>query len=244
MRDAQIKSFRDRFLRLRTASGAPTSRAPSQLAVRTPMPSTGAVAPAAPAAIVAAQAAPAAIPVAPAADAPLRVVPAAPVLALAPTPIAVSVPQPEPTIVVSVAEPKSTIARPTTGPLRNGACTRVLVIASDRRFRSVAATLLTQRGYTVAVGGRGEDVIELAIRERADVVVIDASASLTVAAREAARLGSLRPRVEVVAVSDGSGHGLAALPLLPKWSSFDELFEAIDRVRMNGSRGRVTHVAR
>jgi len=123
-----------------------------------------------------------------------------------------------------------------------GWATRVLVIASDRRFRAVAATLLTQRGYAVAVGGRGEDIAELAVRERADVVIIDASASLTVAAREAARLGSLRPRVGVVAVSDGSGHGLAALPVLPKWSSFDEVFRAIDRARADSARGGATYV--
>jgi DNA-binding NtrC family response regulator len=124
-----------------------------------------------------------------------------------------------------------------------GSRSRVLVIASDRRFRTVAATLLTQHGYDVAVGGRGEDITELALRERADVVVIDASASLTVAARQAARLGLLRPRVRVVAVSDGDGAGLAALPVLPKWSSFDEVFEAIERARAEDARGGLTHVS-
>jgi hypothetical protein len=124
-------------------------------------------------------------------------------------------------------------------PIVGSSSCRVLVIASDRRFRTLAATLLAQHGYDVAVGGRGEDITQLAVRERADVVVIDATASLTAAAREAARLGSLRPRVGIVAVSDGDGGRLAALPVLPKWTSFDEVFEAIDR-----SRAPETHVAR
>ena len=165
----------------------------------------------------------------------LPVLTASPVLSLVPEQMPVDV-------AVSALKPATPNGQRSDAVLSSFA-TRVLVIASDRRFRGVAATLLTQRGYAVAVGGRGEDIAELAVRERADVVIIDASTSLTVAAREAARVGSLRPRVGVVAVSDGSSHGLAALPVLPKWSSFDEVFEAIDRVRADGGRAGVTHVA-
>jgi CheY-like chemotaxis protein len=223
MRDAQIKSLRDWVLRRRTLLAAPTSTPPSRPAVRTPVTPANVAAPIAGGAF-------------PAASVPLPIVTAVPVLALAPEPVPVPV-------TVAVAEPRVETGNHKISGLPASFRTRVLVIASDRRFRAVAATLLTQRGYAVSVGGRGEDVAELAVREHADVVIIDASASLTVAAREAARLGSLRPRVEVVAVSDGSGHGLATLPLLPKWSSFDEVFEAIDRVRPDGSRAGVTRVA-
>jgi CheY-like chemotaxis protein len=118
---------------------------------------------------------------------------------------------------------------------------RVLVVANDRRFRAVAATLLSQRGYTVSVGGHGEDVIDLAIRERADVVVLDASASLTAAAREAARLGSLRPRVAVVAVAADPGDGLAALPVHAKWGSIDELLRAIRQACSGGAPAGLAH---
>jgi hypothetical protein len=223
MRDARTMSFRDRFLRRLKPPAAAMFAAPPWPVFRAPMPAPAA-------------AAQSAIATVPAVEAPAPVVTAVPVLALAPRPVPVA---------ITVAEPEAAIGRTKpSGAALAGSCTRVLVIASDRRFRTVAATLLTQRGYAVAVGGRGEDITELAVRERADVVIIDASASLTVAAREAARLGALRPRVEVVAVSDGSGHGLAALPVLPKWSSFEEVFEAIDRVRADGLRAGVTHVAR
>ncbi|MGA9859986.1 MAG: hypothetical protein WBQ18_19125 [Solirubrobacteraceae bacterium] len=116
------------------------------------------------------------------------------------------------------------------------ALARVLVVAGDRRYRSVTATLLTQRGYAVSAGARHEDIVELAVRERADVVVIDASASLTAAACQAARLDALRPRVGVVAVGAEPVTGLTALPVLPKWGSFDALFAAIDRAGESHSR--------
>lgn len=106
---------------------------------------------------------------------------------------------------------------------------RVLVVAADRRYRSVTAALLAQRGWHVSADSGEGDLLELAVRERADVVVIDASASLTAAARHRARLDALRPRVAVVAVSDEIRTGLAALPVLPKWGEFEELLEAVER---------------
>lgn len=107
---------------------------------------------------------------------------------------------------------------------------RVLVLAEDRRFRALACTLLSRRGYTVTVCTRAEDLIAVAARDSADVVVIDATASLTAAAREAARLAALTPPVGIVAVSAEAHTGLTTLPVIPKWSPFEALFRAIDRV--------------
>jgi DNA-binding NtrC family response regulator len=120
---------------------------------------------------------------------------------------------------------------------------RVLLVANDRRYRAVTATLLSQRGYDVAAGSGDEDVVELAVRERAQVVVLDASSSLTEAACQVARLDSLRPRVGVVAVSTDSGSRLAALPVLAKWCEFDELSAAVDRAG-ESTRLEVAHVVR
>jgi DNA-binding NtrC family response regulator len=106
---------------------------------------------------------------------------------------------------------------------------RVLLLAHDRRFRALACTLLTRRGYSVAVCSREDDLTAAAVRESAEVVVIDASASLTVAARLAARLGALHPPVAIVAVSANSTQGLAALPVIPKWSPVEALSDAIER---------------
>jgi CheY-like chemotaxis protein len=106
---------------------------------------------------------------------------------------------------------------------------RLLLVASDRRFRAVASALLSQRGYAVTIGDCHADITELAARERSDLVVIDASASLTEAAQDAARLGALQPPVALVAVSSEPQDELAAMPVISKWNSFDDLLDAIER---------------
>lgn len=121
---------------------------------------------------------------------------------------------------------------------------RVLLVANDRRFRAVASTLLTQRGYSVAVGDHSQDVTEFAMREGAEVVVIDATASLTSIARDVARLEALRPRVGVVVVSAEPRDGLIALPLISKWNSFDALFAAIAHARLDTRPSGVASVHR
>jgi DNA-binding response OmpR family regulator len=107
---------------------------------------------------------------------------------------------------------------------------RVLLVTSDRRFRALASTLLCQRNYAVIVSRGDEDVSELAERERADVVLLDATASLTAVARQSARLGSLPTPVGVVAVSGESSGSLQALPVLAKWTSFDDVLTSVERV--------------
>jgi hypothetical protein len=106
-----------------------------------------------------------------------------------------------------------------------------LLVAGDRRFRSVAAALLTRRGCTVTVGERMVNITELAKRECADVIVLDAGSSLTTAAREAAQIQALNPPVGVVLVGDERDGGLSAMPVLAKWGSFDELYRAIEDAR-------------
>jgi uncharacterized protein len=120
-----------------------------------------------------------------------------------------------------------------TGPAHAGplAPARVLLVAADRRFRMFASTSLARRGYHVTIRTGTGDIAELARRERVDVAVIDATASLTAAAREAARLQTARPLLGIVAVSDDPSHGLSAFPVLPRWGSFDSLCGAIERAR-------------
>jgi uncharacterized membrane protein (UPF0127 family) len=128
----------------------------------------------------------------------------------------------------------SELSAPSDAPV--GASARVLLVGNDRRFRAVASALLTQRAYSVAVGDCSEDVTELASRQGAEVVVIDATASLTALARDVARLKALRPRVGVVAVSSDPQEGIDALPVISKWSSFDAVFEAIEKARPDNRR--------
>jgi uncharacterized membrane protein (UPF0127 family)/CheY-like chemotaxis protein len=112
-----------------------------------------------------------------------------------------------------------------------GTATKVLVVGTDRRFRSVAAALLTRRGYAVTLAERSADLAQAAKRERAEVVVLDAGISLTDAARGAAQVQTLLPSVGVVVVGDEAEQRLSALRVLPKWGSFDDLYWAIEQAR-------------
>ena len=114
--------------------------------------------------------------------------------------------------------------------------TRVLLVGKDRRFRSVAAALLTRRGCAVTLGEPVANVAELAERENAEVVVIDAGSSLTVATREAAQIQTLNPPVGVVLVRDEREEDLSAIPVLAKWGSFDGLYGAIEHARPTRNR--------
>jgi uncharacterized membrane protein (UPF0127 family) len=112
-----------------------------------------------------------------------------------------------------------------------GGPTKVLVVGSDRRFRSVAAALLTRRGCAVTLADRNANLADLVERERAEVVVLDAGLSLTDAAHGAARVQTMVPPVGVVIVGEESRQGLTAMPVLPRWGSFDDLYGAIERAR-------------
>jgi uncharacterized membrane protein (UPF0127 family)/CheY-like chemotaxis protein len=117
---------------------------------------------------------------------------------------------------------------------------RVLVIAHDRRYRSVASALLARRGCVVASGPSANRIVELIARERADVVVIDAGALLTAAARTVATVAAIEPPVGVVLVDDEAETGLEHMPVLAKWGSFEEFFAAIEQAdRERGRRSRL-----
>jgi CheY-like chemotaxis protein len=126
------------------------------------------------------------------------------------------------------------------GPLR------VLLVGSDRRFRSVAAALLTQRGYSVAAGERAAESLKLAKLEHADVVVIDAGGHLQAAAREAMRLSGHNPPIGVVIVGEDADELAAAaqpgVTMISKWGSFERLYHAIEDTRPPRARDAVVNV--
>jgi hypothetical protein len=120
--------------------------------------------------------------------------------------------------------------------VRQGPGTRVLLVGTDRRFRSVAAALLTRRGCVVTLADRMTNVGELAKREDSEVVVLDAGMSLTAAAQGAAQLETLDPPVGVVVVGEEAELSISAMPVLPRWGSFDGLYGAIEHARPSWAR--------
>jgi uncharacterized membrane protein (UPF0127 family) len=113
----------------------------------------------------------------------------------------------------------------------------VLLVGDDRRFRSVVSLLLTRRGYRALVADPGQDIVDGVARGEVEVVVIDATSSLTQAAHESARLQEACPAVGVVVVSDDPRHTLESLPVVRKWGGFVSLFEAIEDARRSPAVG-------
>jgi uncharacterized protein len=108
---------------------------------------------------------------------------------------------------------------------------RVVVLGSDERFRAVAAALLTRRGCAVTLAEPSADARTLLRKSGADVVVLDADASLTAAARKVAQLQAVEPPVGVVVVSEDPESKLSTMPVVEKWGSFAALCDAIESAR-------------
>jgi uncharacterized membrane protein (UPF0127 family) len=105
---------------------------------------------------------------------------------------------------------------------------RALLITPDHRFRAVASAFLGQHGCSVTSGARITEAARWARLAAADVVILDASISLTAAVREAARVQALEPPVGIVMVAEGAAYELTAMLVLAKWNSFDGLYSAIE----------------
>jgi CheY-like chemotaxis protein len=105
---------------------------------------------------------------------------------------------------------------------------RVLLASRDRRFMRVTSFLLERRGYDVVQVG-GSNLVEAAVRTRADVVVLEAQASRAWSARAVATLAALPvPPGVVTIIEDGSGIELPGTTALAKWSAIDVLAREID----------------
>jgi CheY-like chemotaxis protein len=106
---------------------------------------------------------------------------------------------------------------------------RVLVVGPDRRFLRVAHMLLERSGFEVETAESSRGVAKRVVQGRIDVVIVDASNSLTLAARAAAAIGALELPVKVVTVADRPERSsLENLRLLPKWSGFDEIVAEVE----------------
>jgi uncharacterized membrane protein (UPF0127 family) len=104
---------------------------------------------------------------------------------------------------------------------------RVLVLSSDRQFRTVVSLLLARRNCSATTTGNAARLSELIVRERADVAVIDAGESASTDA--VAAVQALAQPVGLVLVADEPGRLVHDPPALPKWGPFGNLLAAIER---------------
>jgi uncharacterized membrane protein (UPF0127 family) len=110
---------------------------------------------------------------------------------------------------------------------RDDARADILLVSSDRRFRAVTELLLTQHGWSVALSDQMGHVASAAERVGAGVVLLDAGASLTAAAREAAQIERLDAKIAVLLFAEQPEEQLSTMPVLSKWDSFERLYTAV-----------------
>ena len=105
---------------------------------------------------------------------------------------------------------------------------RVLLGSRDDRFLRLARFLLTRNDFAVESTKRLPSAVEYVERHGTDVVVLDASDSLSEAARTVAAIEALNPEVRVLLVSDADRPRPAAgLHVMEKWQALESLPDEI-----------------
>lgn len=106
---------------------------------------------------------------------------------------------------------------------------RVALATPDARFLRVATFLLERHGFGVQAHRKAGDLLELVGRGGADVALIDATDSLSAAARVARAIEGLDPGVRVIVLSERNGADAPQnLAVMEKWSSFDTIIARIE----------------
>jgi uncharacterized membrane protein (UPF0127 family)/CheY-like chemotaxis protein len=136
---------------------------------------------------------------------------------------------------VVTARPQS--AGPTDGAMWPTRPIRVLIATRDDDFTRLAHFLLSRNGFTVETTKKMSQAVDIVGRLWMDVVVLDASDSLSEAARTVAAIEALHPQVSVLLVSDDERpKPNAALQVADKWEAMETLTEDIRRAHTSATR--------
>jgi CheY-like chemotaxis protein len=114
---------------------------------------------------------------------------------------------------------------------------RVLLVSRDRRFMRVTSFLLERRGYDV-LQASSTDIIEAAVRSRADVVVLEPEPSRATSARAVAALAALPTPPGMVMIENGAGERTPGASAVPKWARIDDLAREIDSASLHRDTAR------
>jgi uncharacterized membrane protein (UPF0127 family) len=119
---------------------------------------------------------------------------------------------------------------------------RVLVISSDRHFRTMTSLLLARRNCSVTTTANTGRVTQLIARESTDVVVIDASQlAPAVVKSTVATVKALSRPVGALVVAEEVRPAASDVSALAKWGPFEDLVAAIERTDERRGTWRVTH---
>jgi len=107
---------------------------------------------------------------------------------------------------------------------------RTLVIARDLAFRRRAVTVLVELGhvaFAMVALDDCDEVLTLVERQRADVVVLDATGLASAIGPLVSVLHDAAPRVGVVVVADLVDRAIQTLVVVPKWGWAADLSGAV-----------------
>jgi hypothetical protein len=133
---------------------------------------------------------------------------------------------------------QASVSRESMGPAEAQPALRVLVVGADARYRDRAQTVIGEvAGVSFArVAPTGpDDVWWLVKRERAEVVVLDATDCEAAVTDVIARLAAVAPKLGVVVVCEHLTNAARELHALPKWGWTSELRGAVLRAQRDGS---------
>lgn len=114
---------------------------------------------------------------------------------------------------------------------------RVVVAGADPRFGRVAGFLLARRGFEVELRRRPSNVLDFLSEKRADIVILDATDSLSEAVRSLAAIEASHPHVTVILVADEvAGTHYSTHQILPKWTSLETLILNLEAMHLGLAR--------
>ena len=110
---------------------------------------------------------------------------------------------------------------------------RVLVAARDARFNRVAGFLLARRGFDVETLQRPSTILDIVARTGVDVVILDASDSVSETARAVAALDALHPHITAIVVADEPAEADGGtFRILSKWTSLETLVANLEAMHL------------
>jgi CheY-like chemotaxis protein len=110
---------------------------------------------------------------------------------------------------------------------------RVAITGRDKRFIKVASFLLARRGFEVSHASSDTQLMELADRGAIDVVVLDASVSLSASLRTAAALSAVYPNLHIILATERRGSELhSTYREVDKWRGLGVLPDEIVRAHL------------
>lgn len=110
---------------------------------------------------------------------------------------------------------------------------RVVVSGRDKRFVRVASFLLARRGFDVSHATNHDDLLDLTDKQTVDVVVLDATFSLSSSLRTAAALTALHPNLRILLATDRyTSRAGEQYTQIEKWRGLDALPDEVTRAQL------------